>query len=196
VSPPAAPPPQRTRIHPAPPRPAPDRAGAKRPPPAGRALAGGFGPRPRRSSPHHMTPAMAGAKSSREGTPQTPTAGRNRKRTAFPRPHHPTHRQTASPEKPHRPAPDRAGEKRPPPAGRALAGGLWPPTGLEQTSHMTPAMAGVTAGITDMTLPRSRSPPRPVSAIYPRPARDQLAVQPPRPPGPGFAAFGLLALGH
>jgi len=68
-------------------RPAPDLAGAKRPPGAGRALAGGFGPRLVKDQRGAAAGAMAPARETvHPGMQRTATPGGVTKRTAFPPP--------------------------------------------------------------------------------------------------------------
>jgi hypothetical protein len=104
-------------------RPAHDPAGEKRPPGAGRALAGGFGPRlakgQRGAVAGAMAPAMAATQchlhSGREQETHCVSPARAGQC--------PVDRLIREQR---RPAPDPAGEKRPPWAGRALAGGFGP----------------------------------------------------------------------
>ena len=105
-------------------RPAPDPAGAKRPPFAGRALAGGFGPT---AGPDASVPLWQG----RWPLPLKRGRGcglfRREQETHCVSPARvercPVDRQVLERQ---RPAPDLAGAKRPPGAGRALAGGFGP----------------------------------------------------------------------
>jgi len=108
-------------------RPAPDPAGEKRPPGAGRALAGGFGPRLASGSVAAVAGAMAPAIEAltvpspfRAGTGNATRVSPARAARWQP------DRQVREKR---RPAPDPAGGKRPPGAGRALAGGFGPPAG-------------------------------------------------------------------
>ncbi len=108
-------------------RPAPDPAGEKRPPVAGRALAGGFGPRLGKDQCGAVAGAMAPAIWAL-AVPSLPRAGPgNAIRVSPARAGRcPADRQARERQ---RPAPGPAGAKRPPVAGRALAGGCGPPAG-------------------------------------------------------------------
>ncbi len=114
-------------------RPAPDPAGEKRPPGAGRALAGGFGPPAGQGSagrcgrgdgPCHGS----GAGGSDDVLPLPVRVG-HRNACVSPALARRCHQDPCHPHR-QRPAPDPAGGNRPPGAGRALAGGFGPPAGL------------------------------------------------------------------
>ena len=114
-------------------RPAPDPAGAKRPPGAGRALAGGFGPRLAWRQRGDVAGAMAPANKTALEVPRCdllpPLRAGSGNAPRFPRPcttptTGPFHQ--AQP----RPAPGPAGVKRPPRGGTGAGRGLWPPAGL------------------------------------------------------------------
>jgi len=125
-------------------RPAPGPAGAKRPPGAGGALAGGCGPRlvkdQRGAVAGAMAPAIeAGAvpSSVRAGTANASRFPARAGRCPVDR----------SLREKHRPAPDPAGEKRPPKAGRALAGGCGPRLAKDQRGAVAGAMASAIAAV-------------------------------------------------
>ncbi|MFN7597087.1 MAG: hypothetical protein ACK5PT_10145 [Cereibacter sp.] len=97
----------------------------QRPPGARRVLAGGFGPQRAKD----LRGAVAGATApAREtGHPRERPSGREQEtRPAFPPPVRDGALQTGGSGHHERPAPDPAGAKRPPGAGRALAGGCGP----------------------------------------------------------------------
>ena len=125
-------------------RPAPDPAGAKRPPGAGRALAGGFGPRrawdQRGAVAGAMAPAMATALAVRIQIVRA-LFGREQETHAFPPPAPNAATKTGSARTNGRPAPGPAGEKRPPWAGRALAGGFGPRLAKDRRGTVAGAMA-------------------------------------------------------
>jgi hypothetical protein len=113
-------------LHPHQQRPAPDPAGEKRPPGAGRALAGGFGP------PAGVRAAWPygrgdGPCLGNDAVPPPLRAGTGNACVSPARAER-CHQDRCRPHR-QRPAPDPAGEKRPPVAGRALAGGFGPPAG-------------------------------------------------------------------
>jgi hypothetical protein len=118
--------------HPQQERPAPDPAGKKRPPGAGRALAGGFWPPAglgsagrcgRGDGPCHGN----GAGGSDSDRPRPLRAGKGNACVSPPARNAATRTRATRTDRGQRPPP--AGEKRPPGAGRALAGGFWPPAG-------------------------------------------------------------------
>jgi len=120
-------------------RPAPDPAGGKRPPRAGRALAGGFGPRRDKDRPCAVAKAMAFANQAakvqspvRAGPGNATRVSPARARRCL------VDRQVREGQ---RPAPDPAGGKRPPWAGRVLAGGFGPRPVKDQRDAVAGAMA-------------------------------------------------------
>jgi len=124
-------------------RPAPDPAGAKRPPVAGRALAGGYGPRLVKDQPGAVAGAMAPAIEAVTVLSPLRAGSGNATRVSPSRAGgSPADRQVREER---RPAPDPAGAKRPPGAGRALAGGCGPRLAKDQrgavAGAMTPARA-------------------------------------------------------
>jgi len=155
-------------------RPAPDPAGGKRPPRAGRALAGGFGPRRDKDRPCAVAKAMAFANQAakvqspvRAGPGNATRVSPARARRCL------VDRQVREGQ---RPAPDPAGGKRPPWAGRALAGGFGPrpvlipawrcgrgdgPCQRDRASRRTPLRAG-TGNARRFPRPRGTVPCRSV----------------------------------
>jgi hypothetical protein len=116
---------RKTQRRQSPHRPVPAPAGAKRPPLAGRALAGGLGP------PTCTWQASSQGKGNglRHFMRKHPTLWADEKTPRVFPPKRSARRKTQRRQSPHRPVPAPAGEKRPPMAGRALAGGFGPPTG-------------------------------------------------------------------
>ncbi len=114
-------------------------------------------------------------------------AGRNRKRTAFPPPVRHGSPQTGRSMHTGRPAPDPAGEKRPPGAGRALAGGFRPPAGVGSAGRCGRGdgpchSSGV--GVSDSDLPAPLRAGTGSALRFPRPP----ATLPPRPVPPAPTA--------
>ena len=120
-------------------RPAPDPAGEKRPPRAGRALAGGFGPRLDKDQRGAVAGAMAPAIDAVTALSSVRAGPGNAIRVSPARAGRcPVDRQVRERQ---RSAPDPAGSKRPPGAGRALARALVPRPGKDQPGAGPRAMA-------------------------------------------------------
>jgi hypothetical protein len=108
-------------------RPAPDPAGEKRPPGRGGRWPGALGPRRAKAQRGAVAGAMAPAIAAVKGRSSVRAGTGNALRFPARAGRFPVDRQVQA----HgRPAPDPAGGKRPPGAGRALAGGFGPPAGL------------------------------------------------------------------
>jgi hypothetical protein len=99
---------------------------------------GALGPRLARDQPGAVAGAMAPAMATAQFRPPP---GGNRKRTAFPPPARNAATKTRATRTNGRPAPDPAGGKRPPGAGRALAGGFGPRRAKGHCFEMAGAMA-------------------------------------------------------
>jgi len=134
-------------------RPAPGPAGAKRPPGAGRALAGGFGPRLVKDQRGTVAGAMAPAREA--GAALSPLGRDQETRPAVPPPSPDGVPKTGRSGTNTRPAPDPAGAKRPPWAGRALAGGFGPRLAKEQPGAVAGAMAPAIAAVTALSPVRA-----------------------------------------
>jgi len=134
-------------------RPAPDPAGGKRPPGAGRALAGGFGPRPGKGQRGAVAGAMAPAIAAVTVLSSVRAGSGNATRVS---PAHAgrCHEDRCNPHQ-QRPAPDPAGAKRPPWAGRALAGGFGSRLDKGQRGAVAGAMALAIEAVTVLSSVRA-----------------------------------------
>jgi hypothetical protein len=190
--------------HPNQQRTAPDPAGEKRPPGAGRALAGGFGPPAGQGSAERCGRGDGpchgnGAGGSDSVVP--PRSGRDQEtHCVSPARAERCHKDPCHPHQ-QRPSPDPAGAKRPPGAGRALAGGFGPPAGQGSAGpcgrgdgpcHDSGESAFVGAGGT-----RKRTAfPRPCGTVPRRPAGPGIAEASARPGGREAPAGGGAGAGR